>query len=342
MTRLLLIFLLIPAFRIQAQDLNETLSQVGEVYARAYVDPLAEALGADLNTGLFHTAGVNKQLFGLNVYLGVKASAAFLDNTHKAFDLQYTASVPLDFELGGQTVTLDVPATFTVSNAPSIFGDEDPGMAMVSVDHDTTFSTLGLTLPVAFDSTLAPRETIGGVLPTNVAPLLIPQVGLGTIFGTDIMLRWLPQITAPDVGAVEMFGFGVRHNLNQYIPMLPVDIAVQAVWQNIRAEDHLNTEVLDAHTFAVNLAASKSIGVLTVYAGLQTERSDIEFSYVFDVDDFEESADLDPVEVNFTLTDTGRTRGIFGLGVMLGPVVINTDVSVGQMTVVSAGLGVAF
>ena len=115
-----------------------------------------------------------------------------------------------------------------------------------------------------------------------------------------------------------------------------------AAWQNIRAEDNLNSEVMDANTFAVNAAISKRIGVLTVYGGLQTERSDISFSYVFDVDDVDPDLDVDPIDVNFTLSRVSKTRGIFGLGLKLGPVVWNADVSVGQFTVVSAGFGFAF
>ncbi len=336
---IILFFLAMPA---QGQDLNETLSQVGEAYARAYVSPLAEALGADLNTGLFHTAGVSKRVFGINVYFGIKASAALLDNSHKSFNLVYQGNVPLDVELAGQTITMDVPATFTVDNAPTIFGESQTGFATVSVDHDTTLSTLGLNLPVSFDSTLTPRETIGGLLQTSVAPFVVPQIGLGTVFGTDIMIRWLPQIKVTDVGALELFGFGVRHNLNQYIPALPLDLSIQAAWQRIRAEDDLGAEVMDANTFAVNLALSKRIGVLTVYGGLQTERSDISFSYIFDVNDVDPTIDADPIDVDFTLSSVGKTRGIFGLGLKLGPVVWNADVSVGQFTVVSAGFGFAF
>jgi hypothetical protein len=241
---------------------------------------------------------------------------------------------------------MDVPATFTINEAPSFFGEDAPGQAVVSVRHDTTFSTLGLVLPVSFDTTLAPQETIGGIFNTNLAPTLIPQIGVGTVLGTDLMVRWLPKISIPDVGALDLFGFGLRHSLNQYIPLLPVDIAIQAVWQRLRAEDSLGGEVVEASTFAVNLAASRRFGVLTLYGGVQTERSDIEFSYQFDVEeevnDVGEDVVVDPVDVNFTLSHMGKTRAIFGMSVQLGPVLTNADISVGQITVVSAGFGFAF
>lgn len=333
-----ILFLITPA---KAQDLSETLSRVGEAYARVYVNPLAEALGADLNTGLFHTAGVSKRVFGVNVYIGFKASAAMLNNSHKSFDLVYKDTVPLDFDLAGQTITLDVPATLTVDDAPTFFGEDIEGFINVTVDHDTTFSTLGLTLPVSFDSTLASIESIGGQFPTGVAPFIVPQIGLGTVLGTDIMVRWLPKITVTSNSVdrtVQLFGFGVRHNLNQYLPVLPFDLSIQVAWQQFTFHEfNLYTFDLDANTFAVNVAASKRIGILTVYGGLQSERSDIDFGY-----DELEVGELEPTRIDFTLTQKGKTRGIFGFGLKMGPVILNTDVSVGQFTVVSAGLGFAF
>jgi len=337
---LFVLFLLISA-PLAAQDFSETLSEVGEAYARAYVDPLAESLGADMNSGLFHTASTGKKILGVNVYIGFKASATFLETRHKSFDLTYQGTVPIDVELAGDIITLDVPATFTVTDAPTIFGDEDEALASVSVSHDTTFQSIGLTLPISIDSTLAPQQTIGGLLPTNVAPFLIPQVGIGTVMGTDVMVRFLPQISVTDVGSIEVLGFGVRHNINQYVPLLPLDIAIQAVWQRIGIDDALDNQVMSAKTFAVNIAASKRFGPLTLYAGLQTERSDIRFQYTFDPDEFDLD-DQEPVEVDFTLSDIGKNRALFGMGLKFGPVLLNGDISVGHITVVSAGFGFSF
>ena len=341
MKRFLLLLTVVFVTQSQAQDLNETLSQVGELYARAYVDPLADALGADLNTGLFHTASVVTR-FGFNVYLGVKAPATLLKSTQKSFDLQYSGRIPVSFDLAGTTISMSLPATFNVDNAPTIFGEDTPGQTVVTVMHDTTFSTLGLTLPVSFDSTFAPESTIEGFLPTNVAPLLVPQIGLGTVLGTDVMARWLPKISIPDVGSISLFGFGVRHSISQYIPAMPIEVALQTAWQKVQIENDQGGDFIEANTFAVNLALSKSFGILTVYTAVQSERSDIDFSYVFNLSGMDSELDLDPIDVNFTLESANKTRGIFGLGVQLGPVVINTDVGVGQLVVVSTGLGVAF
>ena len=335
-----LLFLFLLSGPIQGQDLSETLGEVGEAYARVYIAPLAEALGADLNSGLFHTASTGKKTSGVHVYFGFKASATLLTSSDKVFDLTYTARVPIDVEIGGETVRFDVPATFTLTDAPTVFGEEVEPEALVRINHDTTYQTLGLTLPISIDSTFTSNETLEGFLPTDVAPFAVPQLGIGTLLGTDIMVRWLPQITVSDVGSIEILGAGIRHNLNQYLPRLPLDLSIQAVWQRVSADDDADNQVVDAHVFAVNMAASKQFGVLTVYGGIQTERSDIRVRYTIEPDEFD--IDEEPVDIDFTLSFAGRTRGIFGAGVSLGPVLINTDISLGKTIVPSAGIGLSF
>ncbi len=60
------------------------------------------------------------------------------------------------------------------------------------------------------------------------------------------------------------------------------------------------------------------------------------------IDGVDEDLEVEPIDVNFTVSDIGKTRGIFGMGLKLGPVLTNADVSVGTLTIVSAGFGFAF
>ena len=48
---------------------------------------------------------------------------------------------------------------------------------------------------------------------------------------------------------VGIFGIGVRHSISQYLPVLPVDIAVQVVWQQVLVKDALDAELMDLRTF---------------------------------------------------------------------------------------------
>ncbi len=339
------LFLLLSlwALPVHSQEVTETtFNEVGESYARAYVTPLADGLGADLNAGLFHTASTGHTFFGINVYFGLKFSASLLSGP-QTFDLVYQDRVAIEYDLNGELMNLDLPATFTVTDAPTIFGPEEEAEATIRVQHDTTFQTLGLTLPVSIDSTLAPETLIGGLVETDVAPFVVPQIGIGTVLGTDLMVRWLPSVDLSDNGSIELFGLGIRHSLNQYLPVIPFDLAIQAVWQRVQAQ-YMDADIedlsLDARVFAVNVAASKRFGVLTVYAGLQSERSDVGFAYIQTPD--EDDPDEVPLDIDFTLSDIGKTRAIIGAGVQLGAFLFNTDISVGEITVASAGIGVAF
>ena len=233
---LLLCLLVLSASTTGAQDLEETLSQLGSTYAQAYTRPLGDALGANLNTGLFHSARVSSNRYGFRVYIGVRAFGSFLTEDDETFDLDYTGHVDLDIELDGEQQRVRVPATFRVDDAPTIFGEDAPAVATVTARVDTSFTRFGVTVPVSFDTTLT-QEIVGGVVPTNVVPWFVPHIRVGTAFGTDLMLRWMPSITVTDVGTLSVFGAGVRHSISQYAPKLPLDIAVQMGWQRVSFDD---------------------------------------------------------------------------------------------------------
>lgn len=332
---LLLSFLLLSAGSLRAQELEETLSQLGEAYAKAYTRPLADALGANLNTGLYD-APIGSSLFGFQLYVGVHAFGALLPEESEAFDLVFEGHVDLDAQVGGDVVTVHVPAVFVVNDAPALFGAEEPAVATITARYDTTVSRFGIAVPVSFDTTFT-REIVGGLLTTNVVPAAAPHLRIGTVFGTDLMIRWLPNIEITDFGAVEMFGFGVRHSVSQYLPILPVDLAVQVAWQRLNAEDTEGSELISASTFAGSLALSRRVGVLTVYGGLQTERSTLDVTYAFDAGE-----DVDPIPIAFDLVGAVTARGTAGFGLHLGPLRLHADYSVGRVNVFSTGLGLAW
>ncbi|GIV59677.1 MAG: hypothetical protein KatS3mg043_0766 [Rhodothermaceae bacterium] len=334
---LLSLLLLLPAPLLHAQDLRETLSRVGEAYARAYTQPFADAAGANLNTGLFHTARVGNERFGLNVYLGVKAFGTLIPEAGKRFDLILTDSVTLEQRIGSTTIPVDVPGTVVLQDAPTIFGETQAPEATIVVDHDTTFHYLGLVLPAAFDTTMD-YATIGGLVDLPALPSAVLQLGLGTVLGTDVMVRWLPQTTVSDFGGVALYGVGVRHSLAQYVPLLPFDLAVQAAWQRVTADDATGSRVVELETVAANVQVSKRLGVLTLYGGLQREESTVTIRYTLDPS----VRGRRPVPIHFTLKGINKTRGIAGLSLLLGPVTFNADAGLGHMTTFSTGLGLTF
>ncbi len=295
----------------RAQDLSSTLSKVGSQYGQAYVAPAVDAFGMDLNSGLFHGASMSGLLpLGLHVYVGVQISGALIQGSEKSFNLSYLDT------LNGQ------PANFVVTNAPTIYGNKDRGTVVITPTNTA--------LPQQTDS------TIGGLISTSIVPVPIPQIGLGSLFGTDVLVRFLPQVKISDYGKVQLFGIAVRHSISQYIPLVPIDIAVQLGFQNLSVTDTSGGDLMKASTFAANLEISKTFLMLTLYGGLQVESSSVDVSYTYNP-----GQSLPSVPVSFSLKGKNKFRALAGLSFSLGPVLINGDYSFGSMSAATLGIGIA-
>jgi len=321
------------------QDLQETLESVGAEYGSRYVVPLTNSLGADLNAGLFHTARSGSGLFGLNVYVGVKVAGMFVDPAQQRFSLNFPTEVNFDYDLDGETYTFRVPVEFSVNEAPTIFGDREAAIASAHVTFDTTIVHQGDPLGLSIDTTIT-QELIGGLINTRIAPLVVPHASFGSIMGTDVSVRWLPRISHPDYGHIRLVGGGVRHSVSQYLKLLPVDVAVSASWQSLDTRARAGGDFsVNIETFAYGIVVSRSIPLLTVYGGLQRERTIVDYAYMFDG----EIADLDePIDVAFTHRASQRGRFVMGVTLNLGPVITNVDYAVGNERVASAGIGFGF
>ncbi|MGO9481293.1 MAG: DUF6588 family protein [Candidatus Kryptoniota bacterium] len=303
-----------------AQNLSSNLGKVGAQYGQAYVAPAINAFAVDLNSGLFHSASVGGALpFGLSLYVGVQASGAFIPSSDKSFNLTYQDTIN-EPGLG------KVPATYAVKNAPTIFGGKQKGS--VTITPGTPSYPLGMSL-------LEP--TIGGLISTSIAPLPIPQIGIGSLFGTDAVIRYLPEVKYGGLGDVQFFGFALRHDISRYIPLCPVDLALQIGFQNFQVKDTSGSNLFKMSAFAANLEVSKTFAILTVYGGLQVENSKTDVSYIYTPPS---NLGLSPIPISFSLTGKNKFRALLGLDLGLGVLTINADYSFGAINVATAGIGV--
>lgn len=336
--RFLALALFFPLFMVgalQAQDLEETLSKIGSAYAEAYMRPMADALGANLNSGLYHEAGVGLPRSGFDVYVGVRAFGTFLSDGDKTFDLTFQDRITVSARVQGEEVKVNGMGSFAVNGAPTVFGDDDPAVATVTARFDTTIMRHGIAIPVSVDTSFT-REIVGGALPTNVVPTVIPHLRLGTLYGTDLMVRWLPKITVTDLGSLGMVGLGLRHNVSQYAPGLPVDLGVQVAWQNVYVDDEDEANLVDVETFAASLIVGRRFGPLSLYGALQTERADIDVQYDLEV------GNGGPVPISFNVRGASKARGLIGIGLSPGPLRLNADYAIGRVNVLSIGAGLQF
>ena len=164
-------------------------------------------------------------------------------------------------------------------------------------------------------------------LDLSLVPFVAPQLTVGVPFKTDVLLRYVPKTEiSKDVGEVSMLGLGVKHNLNQWIPIpLPLDLAGAFTYTSLEVGDYLTANATSYH-----LLASKSLLLLTVYGGLSAESSTMDVEY--DRTGFGTQ--------KFSATGKNKFRFYGGATLKLLLIYVNADYSLGAYNAASVGLGV--
>lgn len=183
---------------LQAQDLESYVSKYTSENGKGYLQPLADAFGANINSGLYHSARIST--FGLHIYLGVETMTALIADEQKVFTARTEA--PFSPE--------------TTAETPTIFG-RTAGTSVTGTGG-TVFN-------------------FPGGLDLSKVPIAVPQVTAGSILGTEATLRFIEVTIDDNFGKVKLFGFGVRHNVSQYFKTLPIDLAAGFFIQKFEVGD---------------------------------------------------------------------------------------------------------
>jgi len=246
------------------------------VLMESFLSPYTKGFGADLNTGWFNTAKAHPTL-GFDISLNV--AAAVIPSGDKMFDV--TA-----LNLSQLQLTSGSAETSTIAG------------------NKSTNTTMGVYLenPQTGQEELVTEFGLPGGTGFAYAPAPMIQASIGIIKDTDITLRYVPEFTAPVVDAgVGMFGVGVKHGLNQWLPggkLLPVDISVQVGYTKFTANANFNVnpevpqggdaeientfpsttwdgQSIDLETTATtfNAIVGKTLPFISVYGGLGYETS---------------------------------------------------------------------
>ncbi|WP_069131766.1 DUF6588 family protein [Rhodohalobacter halophilus] len=239
-----------------------------------YLKPFANGFGADLNSGWVNSARPYRTLgFDLRVSAGV----AIVPTGDRSFNVD-----EIDFQnlerVGG-------PA-----EAQTAFGEDVPGPEM------GVFGTNPLTgLRQEITRFTMPEGTGYPYVP---APMI--QATVGIVKDTDISLRYMPTVSVEDIN-VNMFGVGIKHGLNQWLPggsVLPVDLSVQLGYTKLTSDygfevlpeegsDIYNPYAgnpalwdgqaieLEATGFTGNLLVGKNLPIISVYGGVGFQTSEM-------------------------------------------------------------------
>ena len=331
-------------------DLQGFLEGLSEDAAAKYVAPIVSAFGTNLNGGWFHKAPSSK-IFGLNIEVGVVGMATFYPKDPEYLSFNTSGEFQFNRDQAGELVAdLFLPANvedalideitnteFTVGiSGATVIGDPEDYIEISFSGADVTF--------IDPDTGLERTETVGAQVITlpiggfeaisdlSLLPLAAPQLSVGTVFGTRATFRYLPSITIDeDLGAFKYFGFGIQNNPGVFLPTpLPVDVAVGFFTQTLEVGT-----LFKAKTTAFGLNASKRLGLgainITPYAGFMLEKSNIDITYSFIVDDEE-------IDVAFELEGENKSRLTLGLSLRLLMLNFNADYNIGKYNSITVGV----
>ncbi len=163
----------------------------------------------------------------------------------------------------------------------------------------------------------------------------------GSMFGAELMLRYFPKLKVSDV-SFNLWGIGLKYSISQFIPLSPVDIAVQVLYNNFNFEyDGENNDLdfkSDSKNIAANVHASKTFGeMFTLYSGLQYESTTMNLVY-----NFRDPNDLFPENENpktsVDIEGTNNFRFTLGAAVKLAVIVLNVDYNLTSQDIFTAGI----
>ena len=316
------------SYKSTAQDdLGKQLSKVASQNAINYLSPVLSAWGADLNSGLYHSADLH-DILGFDV--GLKVGAVIVKDEDRVFDLVLPDQMTFTYSGAQYTLVAGRDYDKVISGAPTALGD--PNGKVVTVKSTTKYSFLqGQTLfttPKGFDM--------------KYAALLMPQAAVGLPFGLEVIGRFVPNTTLPDnAGKVNFIGFGIRHSIDQYIPLCPIDISIHFMNQKLTISDMNDHRILGASGIAYGIEVSKSLALLTVYGGYQIEHSE------WDVDLYNPDPSLTqfigtPVTIDgFHVDGKNTSRLHAGVRLLLAIINVHADYSFASQPVIAAGIGIS-
>ncbi len=288
---------------LAAQDLGEQLKQMAKVNAERYVTPLMNGWGVALNSGIYHTADVHS-ILGFDVHL--KLTGSLIEDSDKKY----------------MFLTPDYPGYIRNDAGPTGYPGEVEANSVVGDKATKEIRANNGSL----------LGTIPGGLDIPTTPLIVPQVSIGLPFGFEVVGRFFPTTKIGDVGKVNLLGFGLRHDIDQYIPLLPLDVAVHFFTQKLSYEDGSGTKLLEASGTAYGVEVSKHLLLLTVYAGFQLESSSVKVGpYTFN-----------GTPVEFTVDGNTSSRLLVGARISLVFLNIHADYNMGTTNAFALGVGISF
>jgi len=356
----IIILLVTAAF---SQDFSmDQVKQLVETNGKSYLQPLVTGYGTAMNAGLFNTAKTHKMLgFDISLKTGVGIVPAGEQSTYD-FDISALDNIPVT--VGDYTLDLNPSELFSNTETPTILGgNAEPFevnqpylknqifskarnnfVSQYPNQTDTWYDDQANSAADALISSATDSVSISSIpgmksidelkdLENIVFPYPIIQASIGLPMGIEPSIRLIPTISIPGavgdaLGDISAFGAGLKIDLDQFIPipLFPVDIAVQAYYQNFKVG-----ELLSANNMHFNIHASKKLLMFTPYAGIGVDNTTFTASYKMD----------DGEKQDFTIKGDNKLRTTIGLNIKLLVLQVNAEYAMGEYNSAAIGIGFA-
>ena len=254
---ILLTLVLIIISSLGAQLLEHKLEAFSKQNAKGYLQPLANSMGANLNSGLFTTA---KILGPFKPSVSIGSAIVSISSSEKSFQ-----ATPPNTKFTGAIDPLtdnNIYDTKKVKTA-TVFGKK--GGKFITTPEAADFYN-DLSLPDGANLSLL--------------PLPFATVSLGLPFDNEIMIKGLPPTSIDQkIGKIYFIGGGVKHGLTQWIPGLkvtPIDLAIQGIYQDMDI-----AKIITIRSYGANFIGSINIPLLGFYSGIGYEHTSLEARYKY-------------------------------------------------------------
>ncbi len=336
--------LLMLTVNAQAQDFNfDEFLRAGTGDANTlisnYMKPAMTGFGYGINGGWYNTAKTHKKL-GFDLTISVNAAQIPSSDEFFTFNNSDYSNIRL--------------ATGNSAESPTLMGPSSQGPLLEA------FSSVNIG-GVNQEFTSQFRAPQGAGLGSfNVVPVPTVNLGIGLIKNTDLKVRYVPEVSQDDF-KISLIGFGIMHDIKQYIPVLkklPLDISILAAYTDADIEYDLNglglagsnqLATYDVTAWTAQLLVSKKLALLTLYGGIgynsattslaMTGNYDIEVAAEVNGQLGSEILTLvDPINLEF---DSNGIRATAGLRIKLAIFTFHADYTAQEYNIISGGFGIA-
>lgn len=289
--------------QIDLESILEGGTSNAQNYLKGYLSPLAVGFGNGLSGGWYSTAKAHKFL---GIDIAVIGNFALVPTEGETFTFN-NSDYNSNLQLANGT-TAELPTAFgsqSLSDRPLLDFNDGNGNSI------STSSLPGIGLKDALPISI------------NAVPSPMLQLGIGLFKNTDLKIRFVPEQTG-DGYEVSSTGFGVMHDIKQWIPFikrLPFDLSVFGGVNNLKSKFFFDTTnnptqavELNTKTVTYQLLASKKFLMFTAFGGLGTTSYDTDINLLGTYTTSQNVSYTDPVNLNYT---GSSFRANLGLSVKL-------------------------